>query len=222
MVKARTKEVIGIEAALFTAELIWECSRCRVFYSLENPISSKLWGFEPISRLLGLPGAGFVKFDMCRFGASFRKPTSLFTNLPGLKILMKRCNHNFRHTVLSGSVKISDASSGQRWISATSAAGAYPIDLCEEWAKVLQASCPDGAVGGESPWEASWAKHLQSLVRRKLSLSAFDLGDEKACALPGRALRYLQDHTVTFGGSVGPIKAGAHCHTFKQAAEQQT
>ena len=54
--KARAKEKLGVEFALFTVEVIRECSRCGILWTLENPASSKLFLFEPVAELAGLPG----------------------------------------------------------------------------------------------------------------------------------------------------------------------
>eukprot|EP00959_Pyramimonas_sp_CCMP1952_P149963 3138100-Pyramimonas_sp.AAC.1 len=66
--RARRLEAISVDMALFTAEVIKECDRCGVQWSLENPSSSKLFRFEPLAVLASLPDARYVSFDICGLG----------------------------------------------------------------------------------------------------------------------------------------------------------
>ena len=54
--KARLKELVAVSLALFTAECVRLCHRCGVLWSIENPATSKLRNFSPISSLCGLGG----------------------------------------------------------------------------------------------------------------------------------------------------------------------
>ena len=70
------------------------------FWSIENPRSSLLWCFPGISELGGFT----IDFDACAFGAKFpekgfiKKPTRIFTNLPALRSLGRRCPGTHLHT----------------------------------------------------------------------------------------------------------------------------
>ena len=66
------------------------------------------------------------------FEGYIKKPTTLLTNLPELKILARRCNHTHMHRPCLGKVW-----SGGKWASVARAAGAYPPLLCDVWAKAV-------------------------------------------------------------------------------------
>ena len=68
--KAEQKEQLGLEFALFTAECCRLLSRLSIFFSIENPATSRLWQFGPIASLQSLPSVFFVCFTMCAFGRS--------------------------------------------------------------------------------------------------------------------------------------------------------
>ena len=46
---ARAKELLGVELALCTSEVVREADRAGTYWSIEKPASSKLWEF-PLSR----------------------------------------------------------------------------------------------------------------------------------------------------------------------------
>ena len=83
--RAEEKERIGLQLALFSARVIECCEQNDVYWSLENPHSSKLFQFAPIARWLALRHAHEVVWDMCRFGGRYQKRTRLVTTLPALR-----------------------------------------------------------------------------------------------------------------------------------------
>lgn len=76
--KARKREREGVALALFTAQTIRCCISNRVYFTLENPASSRLWGFGPIKDLFKCENIFFVTWDMCAFKMPHKKSTSLF------------------------------------------------------------------------------------------------------------------------------------------------
>eukprot|EP00959_Pyramimonas_sp_CCMP1952_P061367 1282596-Pyramimonas_sp.AAC.1 len=58
--------------------------RLGIFWTLENPLSSRPWEHELVRPFLKLPQSVFVRLDMCEFGAHFLKPIGLLGTLPGL------------------------------------------------------------------------------------------------------------------------------------------
>ena len=213
--KARNKELIAVELALFSAEIVTECARNGVRWSIENPRSSRLWAFDPIARLLALPGAHYIYFDMCRYTSQHRKPTALLTDNDTLDVLGALCNHDVRHEPLAGSVRVRCEDGRFRYRSATALAAAYPAELCRRWAAALDGSAPLASKGEQPGWLAAWHADLQGLVRRgRSSRRLADLqelrGDEMATVTPYTAIKYLRTHDVTFGGSVGRLPAGSH------------
>ena len=73
-----------MEPAIFLAEVARECQRCRVPRSIENPSSSKIWGFHPIYDLCGLPGVLNVVFEQCQYSVPWKKPTMILPSSSGL------------------------------------------------------------------------------------------------------------------------------------------
>ena len=140
--KARQNEAVGAELAFFTAELCLLCHQCGIFWSIENPRSSKLWSFPPIFSFSLLEGVFVVDFPMCAYGAPHKKNTSIMTNMKALTSLAARCVHVKHEAVLAGSVKTFNADGGPAFASATKLAGAYPDRLCRAWCRALKRVCP--------------------------------------------------------------------------------
>eukprot|EP00959_Pyramimonas_sp_CCMP1952_P108108 2260037-Pyramimonas_sp.AAC.1 len=73
--RARQQELVGVELAIFSAEVARECQKCRVSWSIENPRGSKIWAFHPICELCRLPGVVKVVLDQCQYSVPWKKPT---------------------------------------------------------------------------------------------------------------------------------------------------
>ena len=149
-VKARAKEEVGIGLALFAVELIREATRAGVGWSLENPKSSKLWSFPPVSALGSLPGTCVIDCDFCRFGSAHKKPTRLLTNRHALVGLSKLCLRNHSHVELSGRVRTQIHPGSFKSILRTELASEYPLVFCDEFAECLLSCAPDSAFGSDS------------------------------------------------------------------------
>lgn len=132
--KARHKECIGCELAFFSAEIARLCSKLNIFWSIENPRSSRLWEFPAIEELHSLGEVQFVEFTMCGYGQPYKKPTRLMTNCPELAQLSRRCTHGRHEVVLKG--QSYDTVKG--WVNRTTEAGAYPQPLCAKWAQAVK------------------------------------------------------------------------------------
>ena len=65
----RCKEEIGVELALFSAEVIRTCNRCQVGCALEDLSRSKLFKFDPVVHAIASGDNDVVDFDMCQYGA---------------------------------------------------------------------------------------------------------------------------------------------------------
>ena len=52
LARAREKEKVGVELALFSCEIIRECIQCNVLFSLENPATSRIFGFRPLIEIM--------------------------------------------------------------------------------------------------------------------------------------------------------------------------
>lgn len=132
--KARHRELVGCELAFFTSEVARLCSHLGVYWSIENPRTSRLWEFPAIEELLALDGASYVDFTMCGYGQPFKKPTRILTNCPALKSLACFCNHGRHAEVLKGRTW----SEQHGWVNRTSLAGAYPNELCKKWVQIIR------------------------------------------------------------------------------------
>jgi len=139
VMKARQKEADAVSLAIFTARAIRILIRCGGYFTLENPLTSTLWEFQPIRDLFRSKDVFFISWHMCQYGASCKKPTGLLGNIPGLSGLAKSCGGGHRHQHLRGSERVWDEGV---WKSRnrTKSAGAYPPQLCQQWASLVQDS----------------------------------------------------------------------------------
>ena len=135
--RARQKERVGIELALFTAEVISVCRQHKILWSLENPRNSRLFGLIGLSQELYQPGVFVIDCDYCMFGEPFKKPTRIFTNVAVLRRLGRKCCHSRHSEVLRGS-EIMTTDEGKRIsVPKTRKAAEYPLKLVAVWARAL-------------------------------------------------------------------------------------
>ena len=73
---AGRKDTPGFQLACVTVELMRLCRKQRVGFTIEHPRYSRLWSWAPIAKELHRNKCGFAHFDMCVFGAAWRKPTT--------------------------------------------------------------------------------------------------------------------------------------------------
>ena len=136
--------------AKFTAKLIRACADHGVWFSLENPQTSKLFQLKVIYNALTYASVFYVHYDCCRFGCPFRKPSTLATNMVQLHALGRRCICNGPHSEqLRGRVRVEGADGKLRWFWKTSLAGEYSGMLCHEWARLLRREAPGHVLVGD-------------------------------------------------------------------------
>ena len=121
--RARERERIGCELAFFTAELCRTATSLGIKWSIENPTTSRLWEFPAIRDLQCLPGVQFVNTVMCHFGAPYKKPTSLMTNILKLRGLEAICEHRRHEVVLKGTVQHRDDQGRVSYVNRSKLAG---------------------------------------------------------------------------------------------------
>ena len=109
------------------------------FATLENPGSSMLWHVNQLVLFVEKFSLSIVPFDMCEFGASFKKYTRLLVNHECFNVLQRRCCRNHTHDVLSGSVF--DEASG-KWMARTKLAQEYPQGFNDAYAATAVAHLP--------------------------------------------------------------------------------
>ena len=131
------REAVGVELALFSCEVILACNRAGVHWAIENPRSSRLFTFEPLVRAMQSGPCYEINFDMCSYGEVYKKETSIFSSLGKLQKLERHCGHR-RHSVwLKGVTKVEFPGGKHVFTNRTSLAGAYPQQLCEQYAAIL-------------------------------------------------------------------------------------
>ena len=135
---------VEAQACAFLCEL---CIAAETYFSIENPIESCLFEYEPIQGLQELTTCYFVVFDQCMYGLRppgasphefVKKRTGIFTNMQRLQVLERLCcgiSQEHRHVHAWGSVSVGGAR-----VSRASAAGAYPRRLCRCWAAAVVAA----------------------------------------------------------------------------------
>ena len=113
---------------------IKSCIKYNVPVVVENPVSSRLWIYPPLARLL-VSATSDVSFDHCQFGCGFRKPTRLVAWNVDISVLQRKCQGKAicsrtgrPHDILSG------VSNGQ---FRTASGSAYPKLFAKQVAGLL-------------------------------------------------------------------------------------
>ena len=137
--KAEAKDRLGILFAMFSVEVIQTCLEHGIVFALENPATSRLWCFPPMTRALSDSRVKQVTFHACRFGAASKKPTMIAGTLPGLYELGKLCHGTstkHMHVKLSGTVTATFRGKTAS-VPKTVLAGAYTPELCAEISRLV-------------------------------------------------------------------------------------
>eukprot|EP00438_Fugacium_kawagutii_P017186 Skav215700 [mRNA] locus=scaffold3538:124321:127815:+ [translate_table: standard] len=209
---ARRKEAEAIATALFSVRVIRECLKRGVKFSLENPLSSRLWEFLPIQQLFSDKRMYLVTLDMCQYGEAFKKPTRILTNEKLFLQLGRVCQGGHTYSVLKGTVRVK-IDGVWKYKNRTSLAGAYGKQLCTAWAEIAAQAAPTGAFG-----VLSWKQRYEFIAT--LSEAAGCDDSQSGAAKPGyrtknggsqtrdsceaskavqEAIRYWRTHPVVFG-----------------------
>ena len=157
------EKVIEYNKCNAKAKSLNPCAPPSIFVSLENPWPSDLFLVSRIARAAETLNLKTVRYDCCAWGATFKKPSQLRTNMDALSALGKLCGdvRPHQHETLEGKVTIEQ---GGRQVSVwkTSLAGRYVPDFCRAWAKVLRTQAPKGALvrPGASPQNPQWQMWL--------------------------------------------------------------
>jgi len=159
--RARDRELVGVQLAIFSARLIRKALALGVKFSLENPWSSRLWSFKPIQDLIRDPRCFLVVFDSCVYGTGHKKPTAILTNIEQLHGLGRRCDGSHHHIPLRGSWRVYKAG---RWVreNRTATAGAYSRQLTARWALLAASAAPPSATGTSANEVKEFVKQLEA------------------------------------------------------------
>ena len=164
--RRRSRKPADMSTMWFTVLVLRAAREAKIFFSIENPVSSHLWHVPAIAKLL--EGAIAVTYDCCAFGANYLKRTTLRTNCHALVALAKRCHDvpmPHEHETLEGKVAIPCAGK-LAYFWKTSLAGKYPPALCREWAGLLRKIAPPNAIArpGAALLSAHWRQWLLDAV----------------------------------------------------------
>ena len=121
---------IAIGNALWRRALVIAalCHSNGIPFFVEHPRPSKAWQMLETDRILQLPGIHRIHIDMCEYGASTKKPTSILSNKPWSAELCKSCQRGHVHAAhLHG--------------ARARAAGAYPWEFCQAFAGLICKHC---------------------------------------------------------------------------------
>eukprot|EP00438_Fugacium_kawagutii_P014873 Skav225062 [mRNA] locus=scaffold2293:21259:24786:- [translate_table: standard] len=167
--RAQAREMVSVELTLFAVALCIEQVRLGWFFSIENPASSRLFEFRPIVDLMGMHGVFRVTWDSCWYGAPFKKPTSLVTNMASLSQLAQNCTRDHQHVPLVGTERYVDESGKTRSRNRTAGAGEYTWELTHAWAGFAAQQAPAAA------WLTDYADFKTVVVRRLQEVAATEL-----------------------------------------------
>ena len=116
----------------FTAQMIAECIRQNVVWSLENPQDSLMWWVDSIRKITQLQCTSWARFQHCAFGGERPKWTGWLHSPPGFfAALARTCPGESQSHVHS---KWGQTSNGT---FATSLETVYPEDLCQVVAAIV-------------------------------------------------------------------------------------
>ncbi|CAK0868029.1 unnamed protein product, partial [Prorocentrum cordatum] len=154
------REVSAIRAARrcahVTVRLLEVCSRYGIHWSLENPQSSGLFRWAPLRKFLDQHSRSWATYHCCRFGAPYKKPTTIVSSLGALHDIGLLCEGGRRHEHLSGKVRVRAPTGGLKLQWKTTLAGAYPPGACHLAASILAAAAPRGARSDAEQWGGVW------------------------------------------------------------------
>ena len=111
---------------VFTALFILLLIRADCRFALENPLRSLAW-LHPLLLWIGQQlGVIYTYFDMCEYGAPWKKPTCVLHDTPFLSKLRQGSGRGRSRVVLRGKVLHKG-----KWVFRTSLASQYPPRLCK-------------------------------------------------------------------------------------------
>jgi len=73
-----------------------------VDWGVEHPDRSLVWGLPELRALGNVEGVGEVGFDMCQFGAPYRKRVKVLTSSAKVRALRRLCEGGHKHLALRG------------------------------------------------------------------------------------------------------------------------
>ena len=112
-----------------TADIVLECERLGIWWSVENPSSSMFWITKPMKLVhKACPRMHTVVFDHCTYGGARAKRTAVWSSCAAIVELASLCHPSFSH------VHLPWGRTANGW--ATADETAYPRRLCSFWAAI--------------------------------------------------------------------------------------
>ena len=135
----KDKDVLqnGNATFLATLRLIRTCIQAKIPCTLENPASSIMWHAAPLLRLLNHHAASMSVFDMCAYGALWRKRTKIAGWFVDLSALGEMCHARKGICCFTGNkhIHLRGCYNGNSW---TKIAQQYPPRVAAEIAAALR------------------------------------------------------------------------------------
>ena len=127
---------------VFTALFILLLLRVDCRFALENPLRSMAW-WHPLLRWIGSQkGVIYTHFDMCEYGAPWKKPTCVLHDTPFLSKLRRSSGRQKNLVVLRGKVWHKG-----KWVFRIALASQYPPRLCRVVARLVCDYTKNGSKG---------------------------------------------------------------------------
>ena len=117
---------------LFTAMFIMMLLRAQCRFALENPLRSLAWWHPLLRWIAKQTGVIYTHFDMCEYGAPWRKTTCVLHDTPFLSQLKRGQKNRSDLLVLRGKVWYEG-----EWVFRTALASQYPPGLCQKVASLV-------------------------------------------------------------------------------------
>ena len=109
------------------------------YFSIENPLESRIWDMPFIKALAKSEGVSFVHWDACMSGSLHKKPTGILTNAPWLQdVICDKVLFPHHHVPLEGRVTDYRPNPEAEHIWYTNLAAGYTEGMCNKMARDFQ------------------------------------------------------------------------------------
>ena len=141
----------------------------KIFVTMENPRGSPLFEVPVLVVEFNLLGMFQVLYSCCAFGATYRKPNEIRTNIGEMRKIGVDCKdlppHRHKDRLEGTVTVLQDGVWRNVW--KTALAAAYPPDLCRAWAKVINEIAPAAGRAERkeiSPLNDAWQHWLMEVT----------------------------------------------------------
>ena len=131
---------LGNKLANWVVSLIKLCLQHSIPIIIENPLTSRLWIYPPLMRLLPR-SSSCGHFDHCQYGASWMKHTKLVAWNADISPLLLHCHSKQNLCSRTAAPHVPLSGVGPDKIFWTAKASAYPWPFCRALAKLIHEWC---------------------------------------------------------------------------------